>query len=1019
MQYRLITISRWLTAGLLAATLSACGGGDSSGASSSTVSSQGTVVDDQGIPLSGATIKVIAASAGTASASTENDGSFSVPLSKASAGVIRVEKAGFMPMIRAAGDAANNANFAARVVLLPVASTQTFDSTQAAVLRVPGSTARVELAASSLVRIDGQAISGSTTVQLTPIDPSKDISHMPGVMVDAASGTPIESLGALSVTFTDASGAPLNLASGQTATIRIPATPAAGATLPATFPLYHLNETTGLWEQEGTATLQTDPVTGDKYYEGTVSHFSTWNADQVITRSSLDIGFAINGTACTLPAGARVVAQGVDYNGMSGADGTNVFVRQNSQVEVRLLDFDGNLMDALQVTSGSAGNTLRLPRCLSTNSSVTLSGRVTVTSGVLSNYRVQISGTRMQTTTVAIPNDGSYSIRVYGNLGTVQARLVSSVDSGTPDTKVTTTVAMVDASFPDLSVQDTRFNLNGCVQGWSSYRQTSARVSVFRGNTQIGQPQTVQSSSPNFALNDLPFNTTLTLRLTAPDATLAEKTTTLVAGGTPATLGSCLELPKAATAQLQVSGTGLNRSFDASGSVAGDAAITSYSWNFGDGSTATGATVSHSYASAGSYDVFLSVTDALNQVTQIRRTVEASAGQNLSTLTPTTALDAGYDHTCAVRSGEVWCWGSNTSQQLGSPHTFTPCDTCGGEGQPGFIVSGLMSSGVPLQVSGLNNVTAVTAGEQHSCALHGSGTVSCWGNGDYGQLGNNSRLSSGAPVAVSNVTTAVAVSAGSFKTCALLQDSSVSCWGSTSFSGGNLAPTQVAGLSGVTNLSAGRGHYCAVLADATVRCWGGNNDGQLGNGNQTDSDTPVIVSGISTAVAVVAGNRHSCALLADGTVRCWGYRGISLLFGGSSRSGLMGDGGTGLTPALSPVQVTGIANAKALATGSLHVCALLQDDSVTCWGGAARARGQADPNNIALSPVQLNVTGAVNALALGDDHTCLSLASGSVQCLGSGFAGILGTGGQSLEQNPSPSPYPAMSITPLSVQGLP
>ena len=62
-----------------------------------------------------------------------------------------------------------------------------------------------------------------------------------------------------------------------------PAAPRA-PTLPATFPLYHLNETTGRWTQEGTATLQTDPATGAKYYEGTVSHFSTWNADRMIER---------------------------------------------------------------------------------------------------------------------------------------------------------------------------------------------------------------------------------------------------------------------------------------------------------------------------------------------------------------------------------------------------------------------------------------------------------------------------------------------------------------------------------------------------------------------------------------------------------------------------------------------------------------------------------------------------------------------------------------------------------------
>lgn len=61
------------------------------------------------------------------------------------------------------------------------------------------------------------------------------------------------------------------------------------------------------------------------------------------------------------------------------------------------------------------------------------------------------------------------------------------------------------------------------------------------------------------------------------------------------------------------------------------------------------------------------------------------------------------------------------------------------------------------------------------------------------------------------------------------------------------------------------------------------------------------------------------------------------------------------------------------------------------------------------------MSGAVNALALGDDHTCVSLVSGGVQCLGSGYRGQLGTGGQSSQENPNPSPYPEFSLTPLTV----
>jgi len=999
---------------LLTLALMACGGGsDPSGSSASTVQVAGLVVDDQGLPVAGATVTVVSASAvaGTdATTSTGADGRFTLALDAATPAVLKVRKTGYASSFRAAASASDNATVADRVLLLPVTSTQRFDPAQAAVLRVPGSAARVELVAGSLVRADGQPVSGTASVALTPIDPSADIAQMPGLMVDAASGVPIESLGALSVEFTDASGASLNLASGQTATIRIPATPAAGASgpLPATFPLYHLNETTGRWTQEGTATLQTDPVTGAMYYEGAVSHFSTWNADRVIERAGVNFNAVQGGGACVVPAGLRVVSRGVDYNGETTLiEGGHLVARAGSRVEVLLVNADGQLLDAVALDTGASGSTTALPRCLTEPPLVSVSGRVTVTSGRLDDHRVQIGGHLLRPRTVSIGADGGYTLQVHAQVGLLQARLVSGLDRGTPPTTVTTTVSAADAVFPDLTVSDERFELPVCVQGWDRYRQTSAQVGLFRDGVPLGPTATVTGAASSVTFDRVPLNSTLTLRLTSPDATLVEKSVTLVVGGTPPAPLACLGLPVAADADLQVSGDGLTRGFDASGSTAGDAAITTYAWDFGDGTTAAGATASHSYAATGSYVVSLRVTDALGQVSQAQRAVVVTGGGALSVLTPASALDAGSNHSCAVRSNGVWCWGDNFHQQLGSPITV---DT---STEP-YTYTGLMSSGEPLQISGLSNVTAVSTGESHSCALHANGTVSCWGNGDYGQLGHGSRTGSATPVAVAGLSTAVAVSAGGFNTCALLQGGSVSCWGNSNTSIEQLVPAPVAGLSGVTALSAGRGHHCAVLADGSVRCWGGNNDGQLGNGSTTDSTSPVVVSGIGSAVAVVAGSRHSCALLADGSLRCWGYRGISGGFG-VVRSGLMGDGGAGVSPALTPVTVSGISTAVALATGPSHTCALLQDASVWCWGAKGYARGQTDPNAVALAPEQVAMSGAVNALAPGEEHTCVSLTSGGVQCLGWGGRGQLGTGGQSNEENPNPSPYPEFSATPLTV----
>jgi alpha-tubulin suppressor-like RCC1 family protein len=85
-----------------------------------------------------------------------------------------------------------------------------------------------------------------------------------------------------------------------------------------------------------------------------------------------------------------------------------------------------------------------------------------------------------------------------------------------------------------------------------------------------------------------------------------------------------------------------------------------------------------------------------------------------------------------------------------------------------------------------------------------------------------------------------------------------------------------------------------VLATGHVQCWGDNEQGQLGDGNTTASDTSVEVHGISDATQITAGFLYTCAVLATGHIECWGY----------NESGQLGDGNTTNTD--TPVEVLGI-----------------------------------------------------------------------------------------------------------------
>ena len=302
----------------------------------------------------------------------------------------------------------------------------------------------------------------------------------------------------------------------------------------------------------------------------------------------------------------------------------------------------------------------------------------------------------------------------------------------------------------------------------------------------------------------------------------------------------------------------------------------------------------------------------LNQYGQLgngRTSGTSSRRVKVTGITTATAIEAGFDHSCALLSGgTVECWGFNANGRLGNG-TYT-------------------NSSTPVPVTGITTAIAITAGYGHSCALLSGGTVTCWGRNGYGELGNGTLTDSSVPVAVTGITGATAITAGQVHSCALLSGGSVTCWGwngAGQLGNGTYTdsspPVPVTGITTATAITAGDQHSCAVLSGGSVKCWGANGYGELGNGALTWSSTPVTVTGIITATAITAGWAHSCALLSGGTVECWGR-------------GDYGNLGNGTTTTISsiPVTVTGITNAIAVTAGSSHSCAVLSGGSVRCWG---------------------------------------------------------------------------------------
>lgn len=324
-----------------ALVLAACGGGD--GASSSppptdpepptnpeppitvTGKVKGKVINGQ----TGEAIQNARLSNGSASAMSNAQGEFELAgVAPASRTVIRVNATGYGEGLPTAAVVADQTTDIATVELHPVDVTGGGDAATAITVTAPNTPASVSLPANGLVRPNGSPATGPVSVALSAVNPALNVNAMPGQYLVSTSGGGtgvMESWGAINVTLQNAAGERLNLAPGKTATIRIPVA-TRSASNPATIPLFYFDEATGFWKQEGSATLAGSGA--DQYYEGTVSHFTYWNADQLMNTIYVNGCVADDAGASSL-ANILVTSDGIDYSSSSS-------VRTDAQGKFRI-----------------------------------------------------------------------------------------------------------------------------------------------------------------------------------------------------------------------------------------------------------------------------------------------------------------------------------------------------------------------------------------------------------------------------------------------------------------------------------------------------------------------------------------------------------------------------------------------------------------------------------------------------------------------------------------------------------
>ena len=419
-----------------------------------------------------------------------------------------------------------------------------------------------------------------------------------------------------------------------------------------------------------------------------------------------------------------------------------------------------------------------------------------------------------------------------------------------------------------------------------------------------------------------------------------------------------------------------------------------------------------------------------------------------------TDVAAGGQHTCAVANGNVWCWGDNSSGQLGDGTTvkrITPVYVRTADGHP------------------LAQVTKIVAGDSHTCALVNT-AVWCWGGNSVGQLGNGGSSNSAyaVPVTLQDGTALTGASklASKYNYSCVAKNSNVWCWGqtrqyaaqmfSTTLTGltsigvgwnsscaainglvrcwGNsqatlLTPSSTSdvmysdgyfqrGLTGVTTVDVGNNHTCAQ-SDVGLVCWGSNSQGQLGRPDCCGSTYakkvmihPATGNSGSGANILSLSMDFSCGL-AGTSVTCWGVNSSGQLGNGQRRyndDDTYNKADFPVYPLKNPT--TGLNNVRAISTGQRHTCAV-DAGKVWCWGASwsGQLADESQANQLYAVEIPLYKSTQIDQpdTAVAGSRIC-SLVAGVIWCWGDNWNGILRNGTTTNQSAPKPA---------LDVNGVP
>jgi len=312
----------------------------------------------------------------------------------------------------------------------------------------------------------------------------------------------------------------------------------------------------------------------------------------------------------------------------------------------------------------------------------------------------------------------------------------------------------------------------------------------------------------------------------------------------------------------------------------------------------------------------------------------------------------GSSHSLAIdASGNLWAWGANYYGQLGNNSTT--------------------NSTVPINLSTLAGNPAQNvqfesiAANGHSLAIDTANNLWAWGYNNYGQLGNNSTTNSTVPINLST-----------------------------------LAGSPIQNVKFQT-LAAGYGHSLAIDDSNNLWAWGANHSGQLGNNSTTDSPVPINLSTLAGSPLqnlqfnFVAAYNHSLAIDASGSLWSWG----------SNFFGQLGDGNNTTSQSSAPTNLSALANTSSVygvnfrTVSAGYEYSLAIDTAGNLWSWGANDYGQLGNNSTANSYAPINLSALAGSpvqnlrfqSVSADNHHSLAIdVNGNLWVWGANYYGQLG-----------------------------